>query len=284
MKVFLILLVLTSFIGTVFAEDNPQQLEPTPSCPEGTIVQGDVCVETDQKCGKGTTYQDGICVVEKSPKTSTNSSGKWGTAISFPPGLQLDTSKLSIPLFDYSFSITEKQVRYDVFYDVTNGSISNVQLNCNSASLTLSLLSSGDGTIQLDIPKGMLGGIFMVLVDDEEWDDVSIDGNVLTINFIEGTSTIEVVGSYSLNTNEDDGVCDVIHNPPHSYIVPPLMQFNSGISLNEIQCKENLILLQKYDGSPACVTNDTSRKLVERGWATCDYQVKFTSGHPCGIQ
>lgn len=49
--------------------------------------------------------------------------------------------------------------------------------------------------------------------------------------------------------------------------ISPLKQFNSGISINEIQCDENLILVQKYDGTPACVKPETVPKLIERGWS-----------------
>lgn len=51
---------------------------------------------------------------------------------------------------------------------------------------------------------------------------------------------------------------------------PPLKQINSGISIDEIQCKENLVLIQKYDDSPACVKPKTIEKLIERGWAKLD--------------
>ncbi|MCV0391964.1 MAG: hypothetical protein K5790_01580 [Nitrosopumilus sp.] len=46
----------------------------------------------------------------------------------------------------------------------------------------------------------------------------------------------------------------------------PLKQFKSGVSFDETQCKDNLVLIQKYDGSPACVTLQTKEKLIERGW------------------
>jgi hypothetical protein len=46
----------------------------------------------------------------------------------------------------------------------------------------------------------------------------------------------------------------------------PLKQIQLGIPLNEIQCKENLVLIQKYDDSPACVTPETKIQLVEHGW------------------
>ncbi len=48
--------------------------------------------------------------------------------------------------------------------------------------------------------------------------------------------------------------------------LPPLQQKKSGIGLNEIQCGRDLVLIQKYDGMPACVTESTKQKLIERGW------------------
>ncbi len=50
------------------------------------------------------------------------------------------------------------------------------------------------------------------------------------------------------------------------YPISPLKQIQSGIDLSKIQCKENLVLLQKYDGSPACVGHDTKPRLIDRGW------------------
>jgi len=48
----------------------------------------------------------------------------------------------------------------------------------------------------------------------------------------------------------------------------PLKQFKSGIPSDEIKCRNTLILIQKYDGSPACVKPESIPKLIERGgWA-----------------
>ena len=46
----------------------------------------------------------------------------------------------------------------------------------------------------------------------------------------------------------------------------PLKQIKSEITLDEIQCKENLVLIQKHNGSPACVREQSIPKLIERGW------------------
>ena len=50
-------------------------------------------------------------------------------------------------------------------------------------------------------------------------------------------------------------------------ILSPLKQTKLGITAEEIQCRESLTLMQKYDGSPACVKHETKEKLEQRGWA-----------------
>jgi len=120
--------------GNMLSPGSPVP-EPEPVCKGGTILMNGVCVSTDgHMCGSETTYQDGICVVDKTENSTTSSSYSWGG-----------------PLFIH---------------------------NANS----------------------------------------------------------------------------------------PLKQFKSGISIDEIRCRENLVLIQKYDGSPACVKPITKQKLIERGW------------------
>ena len=47
----------------------------------------------------------------------------------------------------------------------------------------------------------------------------------------------------------------------------PLKQFYSGIQSDKIQCNDALVLIQKYDDTPACAKPDSIPKLIERGWA-----------------
>ena len=52
-----------------------------------------------------------------------------------------------------------------------------------------------------------------------------------------------------------------------SYKLPlPLKQFRTGIATYEIQCKDNLVLIEKHDGSPACVKPVTKQHLIDRNW------------------
>ncbi|MFB5620939.1 MAG: hypothetical protein ACE5RC_07405, partial [Nitrosopumilus sp.] len=54
-------------------------------------------------------------------------------------------------------------------------------------------------------------------------------------------------------------------NPPGSFT--PLQHERNGTPLNQMQCRnDDHVLIQKYDGSPACVIESTKQKLIERGW------------------
>lgn len=57
--------------------------------------------------------------------------------------------------------------------------------------------------------------------------------------------------------------------------IPPLKLTQYGLAPHAIKCKENLVLVQKYDESPACVKPETKIKLIERGW-TEKNQIKTT--------
>ena len=57
-------------------------------------------------------------------------------------------------------------------------------------------------------------------------------------------------------------------DPVFSTIVSPLKQFKTGVPADEIQCRESLTLVAKNNGSPACVTESTKQKLMERGWSS----------------
>ena len=48
----------------------------------------------------------------------------------------------------------------------------------------------------------------------------------------------------------------------------PLKQIKSGLHIDEIQCKDNLVLIKKNNGYRYCVNPETVPSLHERGWAT----------------
>jgi hypothetical protein len=61
----------------------------------------------------------------------------------------------------------------------------------------------------------------------------------------------------------------IIENLPN-FLKSPLKQIKAGVTTDEIQCNESLILVTKYDGSPACVKPETIPRLMERNWIKDD--------------
>lgn len=63
----------------------------------------------------------------------------------------------------------------------------------------------------------------------------------------------------------------------------PLKQLKSGISIDEIQCKEGLeLILKASDGSPTCVSPETKQLLIERGWAKSSRSISKEFSHTLG--
>lgn len=59
-------------------------------------------------------------------------------------------------------------------------------------SIILSFDSQIDGSISVELPEE-LGNVSMVIIDGEEWDDILIDENELSIDYFAGTETIEII-------------------------------------------------------------------------------------------
>ncbi len=95
-------------------------------------------------------------------------------------------------------------------YNISGGMVTGAAINTHDNSIIISLDANGDGILILTPSESTLHGIFMVLVDGEEWDDVEINGNKVTVMFQAGAEEIEVIGtSLGCASNEvsADGNC-----------------------------------------------------------------------------
>ena len=62
-------------------------------------------------------------------------------------------------------------------------------------------------------------------------------------------------------------------------IQSPLQQWKQGIPIDEIRCNDAKILMQSESGRPACVTEKSSQKLLERGYVLVE-QSPYTTQSP----
>lgn len=58
-----------------------------------------------------------------------------------------------------------------------------------------------------------------------------------------------------------------------STFIPPRHQWKTISDIDELTCKEGLVLLQKNNGAPACVSPHAYLKLVDRGYGMFDSSI-----------
>jgi predicted secreted protein with PEFG-CTERM motif len=81
-------------------------------------------------------------------------------------------------------------------FTISGGVVTGTDVNTNDNSLIIMISADEDGTLTLTPSKKVLDGAFMVLVDDQEWDDVEFSGNEISVMFLAGAEKIEIIGTY----------------------------------------------------------------------------------------
>jgi len=81
-------------------------------------------------------------------------------------------------------------------YSISGGMVTGATLNTNENSIVININAEDDGTLTITPSKTVQDGIFMILVDGEEWDDVEIVANKVTVMFPAGTELIEIIGTF----------------------------------------------------------------------------------------
>ncbi len=79
---------------------------------------------------------------------------------------------------------------------IEGGSVTGASINTSDKSILVTISSTQEGTLTLNPSTKIISGIFMVLVDGQEWRDAEINGNKVTVNFPAGTETIEIIGTF----------------------------------------------------------------------------------------
>jgi len=99
---------------------------------------------------------------------------------------------------------------FDVKYTIKGATIKDIVVDSNIFGLVIQIESTDEGTITLDLPREFIGAekqdgkddIFIVLIDGIEVDYqeavVHSESRVITINFVQGDSNIEIVGTYMI--------------------------------------------------------------------------------------
>jgi len=100
------------------------------------------------------------------------------------------------------------QGTFDIEYTIKGGTIKNMIVDADIFAIIIQIESTDEGTISLDLPREFIGAekqdgkddTFIILIDGIEVayqeSVVHSDSRVITINFEEGDSDIEIIGTY----------------------------------------------------------------------------------------
>ena len=100
------------------------------------------------------------------------------------------------------------QGTFDIEYTIKGGTIKDMIVDPSIFAIIVQIESTGQGTISLDLPREFIGAekqdgkddTFIILIDGIEVayqeSVVHSDSRVITINFEEGDSDIEIIGTY----------------------------------------------------------------------------------------
>ncbi len=83
-------------------------------------------------------------------------------------------------------------------FSISGATVTGAWFSSETNSLTVKISSFDDGTLTVNPSGDAISGIFMVLVDGQEWDDVDINGNEVTVMFPAGTEEIEIIGTFAI--------------------------------------------------------------------------------------
>jgi len=123
---------------------------------------------------------------EKSNKAKVELTG----GVTFTPDFETPTIDKQCGANDISAS------GHCIPYSISGGTVTSATLNTNDNSIVININAEDDGTLTVNPSKTVQDGIFMVLVDGEEWDDVEIVANKVTVMFPAGTEQIEIIGTF----------------------------------------------------------------------------------------
>lgn len=80
-------------------------------------------------------------------------------------------------------------------FTLTGATVASTTIDQKGKAIVIKISNSNEGTLTIKPDSKIISGIFLVLVDNEEWDDVTISGNEVTVMFPPGTEKIEFLGT-----------------------------------------------------------------------------------------
>ena len=185
-------------------------------------------------------------------------------------------SPLTISNFEI-YNLNTKQVTYNIPFYIETGTINEIIPYCDSHSIVIRVTSNESGELVIDIPRNLLDvkyqnhdDNFFVLLDGEEINFKEIrhaQSREYIISVTPDSYEIEIIGSFYLSYGIENIQCEIVHNPPYAYILPPLKQIRNNVTTEDVICEPNLTKTYKFsNGQPLCVKPSSIPILSDRNY------------------
>lgn len=121
----------------------------------------------------------------------------------------------------------------------------------------------GNVSVKVNLIKGDQNiGNHTIQLETIDGDEQNFDGYFIRLINVEPYPK-----SNTIIESSDYVMTFLVSKMSETQIDSPLKQFKTGVPINKIQCKPNLVIIIKSsDSSPACVRSSTAEKLFLRGW------------------
>jgi len=151
-------------------------------------------------------------------------------------------SASSTPAFEIFEVDAGEQGTFDVEYDIRGGTVKDMTIDFEGLSMIISIESTNDGTITLKMPRELIDAkttsgeddVFIILIDGAQVnfeEKITSSDRTITINFLEGDSDIEIIGTYVA---------------PEFGAIAALVLAVAIISIIAVSAKTRLRLMPKY--------------------------------------
>ena len=140
---------------------------------------------------------------------------------------------------------------------------------------------SRDVPLETFCPAGstycVLGADYFTVGSEIFYIDIS-NGRGHSDSFACGIGTSKVIdpdSNWSLLQDFFDYYEELYGDSPPTYPYSPYKQMKMGYPLEDIQCNDDKVLMQFPSGKPACVYEDTAKKLENRGWKIIENEISL---------
>ena len=166
---------------------------------------------------------------------------------------------------------------------MTSGKSFGVCKKTASSGVIILIDSDSSGSLEIDLPIQTVyslpskdckpTGDFLVLLGNGEtrYEITPTDiGNKVQVEFSEGFHKIQILGTMIIPSPSPAQYCGIVEGYLDKQYLAPLDQTDHGVAAKSIRCNDGLTLIQKYDGSPACVKPNSVIDLIKRNWMTAE--------------